>query len=270
MKVVALFALISSAGVAAAQPVWTSESRSISFSSSASSDSDGGTVFSSGDLGLFDSSREASSSGSCGESGSSSAGASAMQNSEFGVTTLLASGSVSCTANDSSSEEPCGAGAIASSEGVAEFSITQECRYFLVFDLRAFDGRSHVRIWDLGTGADIERFQPGFGGQTSSGATGVLQPGDYAISWGCDAFANTSGFAGMAGSYEISLELYDPRPPCIGDFNQDGGADGGDVEVFFYYWELGELAADTNRDGGVDSLDVETFFLLWENGGCEP
>lgn len=54
--------------------------------------------------------------------------------------------------------------------------------------------------------------------------------------------------------------------PCVGDFNQDGGVDGQDVEAFFIQWEQGEVAADVNRDGGVDGQDVERFFVRWSNG----
>ncbi|MEY3232549.1 MAG: hypothetical protein RL689_2638 [Planctomycetota bacterium] len=56
--------------------------------------------------------------------------------------------------------------------------------------------------------------------------------------------------------------------PCIGDFNQDGGIDGGDVEAFFTAWAAGTGSADVNQDGGVDGSDVETFFSAWENGSC--
>lgn len=52
-----------------------------------------------------------------------------------------------------------------------------------------------------------------------------------------------------------------------GDFNQDGGVDGSDVDAFFADWEAGLPTADTNNDGGVDGVDVTFFFLNWE-GGC--
>jgi len=55
---------------------------------------------------------------------------------------------------------------------------------------------------------------------------------------------------------------------CIGDFNQDGGIDGGDVEAFFSAWEAGNSSSDVNQDGGVDGGDIEVFFLAWENGSC--
>ncbi len=56
--------------------------------------------------------------------------------------------------------------------------------------------------------------------------------------------------------------------PCPADYNQDGGVDGGDVEAFFFDWELGSAAADVNFDGGVDGGDLEVFFNAWSNGGC--
>lgn len=53
---------------------------------------------------------------------------------------------------------------------------------------------------------------------------------------------------------------------CTGDYNCDGGIDGGDIEGFFADWEAGGSAADVNNDGGIDGSDVETFFERWENG----
>jgi len=53
---------------------------------------------------------------------------------------------------------------------------------------------------------------------------------------------------------------------CTGDFNCDGGVDGGDVEAFFHTWETGEPAGDVNADGGVDGRDVEFFFVRWVMG----
>jgi choice-of-anchor C domain-containing protein len=55
---------------------------------------------------------------------------------------------------------------------------------------------------------------------------------------------------------------------CPADYNQDGGVDGGDIDVFFAAWESGGCDGDVNADGGVDSGDVEHFFASWEAGGC--
>ena len=57
-------------------------------------------------------------------------------------------------------------------------------------------------------------------------------------------------------------------PPCAGDFNQDGGVDGSDVEAFFSDWSGGFACADVNGDGGVDGSDVADFFVVWDAGGC--
>ncbi len=54
---------------------------------------------------------------------------------------------------------------------------------------------------------------------------------------------------------------------CIGEFNCDGGIDGGDVGAFFGDWEAGNAIADVNTDGGIDGADVSSFFEHWE-GGC--
>jgi hypothetical protein len=56
--------------------------------------------------------------------------------------------------------------------------------------------------------------------------------------------------------------------PCFADFNQDGGIDGTDIEVFFAAWAQSLESADVNIDGGIDGADVEAFFLAWQAGGC--
>ncbi|MBL9002407.1 MAG: immunoglobulin domain-containing protein [Phycisphaerae bacterium] len=53
---------------------------------------------------------------------------------------------------------------------------------------------------------------------------------------------------------------------CPGDYNCDGGVDGGDVDAFFDDWQNGLVQADLNCDGGIDNDDVGTFFGHWENG----
>ncbi|MBS0197721.1 MAG: thrombospondin type 3 repeat-containing protein [Planctomycetes bacterium] len=60
--------------------------------------------------------------------------------------------------------------------------------------------------------------------------------------------------------------LGDACDPCLADFNNDGGVDGGDVGDFFEAWELGAATADLNADGGVDGGDVQYFFARWERG----
>jgi len=55
---------------------------------------------------------------------------------------------------------------------------------------------------------------------------------------------------------------------CTGDYNQDGGIEGGDIEAFFTDWEVSAPCADVNQDGGVDGTDVEFFFVAWEQSGC--
>jgi hypothetical protein len=57
-------------------------------------------------------------------------------------------------------------------------------------------------------------------------------------------------------------------PICVGDFNEDGGIDGSDIEAFFSAWEQGQSAADVSQDGGVDGGDVQVFFTAWELGSC--
>ncbi|MBS0197872.1 MAG: S8 family serine peptidase [Planctomycetes bacterium] len=56
-------------------------------------------------------------------------------------------------------------------------------------------------------------------------------------------------------------------PPCVADFNGDGGVDGADVEAFFAVWGAGDSRADIDLNGGVDGADVAAFFDLW-GAGC--
>ena len=76
---------------------------------------------------------------------------------------------------------------------------------------------------------------------------------------------------GEVPEYQINVVAFESVPGpggtgCIGDFNQDGGVDGSDIESFFLQWEAGEPAADVNQDGGIDGGDIETFFIAWEAG----
>jgi hypothetical protein len=40
------------------------------------------------------------------------------------------------------------------------------------------------------------------------------------------------------------------------------------VVDFFAAWEAGESSSDVNQDGGVDGGDIDVFFAAWEAGGC--
>lgn len=82
------------------------------------------------------------------------------------------------------------------------------------------------------------------------------------------------------GMHEITLEVTDNGGstafdtvivtvlPCVGDYNQDGGIDGADIDAFFTDWESALPGADINMDGGIDGADVEAFFEKWEAGSC--
>ncbi len=55
---------------------------------------------------------------------------------------------------------------------------------------------------------------------------------------------------------------------CHGNYNRDGGFDGGDIDAFFAAWEAGDPAADVNADGATDGGDIGVFFTAWEGGLC--
>ena len=75
-----------------------------------------------------------------------------------------------------------------------------------------------------------------------------------------------SGNNALASVRPTLVIEFTPAAVCVGDYNQDGGVDGSDVEAFFADWENGNGAADLNQDGGVDGADVEFFFAAWEAG----
>jgi hypothetical protein len=85
-----------------------------------------------------------------------------------------------------------------------------------------------------------------------------------------EATAGTAYFIRIATHFSqritFAVTLDEVAPGCIGDFNEDGGVDGADVESFFVVWSNGESSADLNQDGGIDGGDVETFFGHWEAG----
>mgnify|MGYP000717928387 CR=1 FL=1 len=87
-------------------------------------------------------------------------------------------------------------------------------------------------------------------------------PGAYTIV--AKAYELQNGTEGVSAPITVQVAC----PPCIGDFNQDGGIDGGDITDFFAAWENSHPSADTNQDGGIDGGDVETFFIAWEAGSC--
>ena len=72
--------------------------------------------------------------------------------------------------------------------------------------------------------------------------------------------ATVSNSCGSENSSPAALTI------CVGEFNCDGGVDGGDIEHFFVSWEAGDASADINADGGIDGGDVEAFFVRWEVG----
>jgi hypothetical protein len=66
---------------------------------------------------------------------------------------------------------------------------------------------------------------------------------------------------GVRESHAAVVEVF-----CAGDFNLDGGIDGGDVNAFFTAWEQGNQSSDINADGGVDGQDLFFFLERWQVG----
>ena len=91
----------------------------------------------------------------------------------------------------------------------------------------------------------------------------ILPDGDYPVFVALDSTARPDIPPQEIGAIRVRC-----LPRCIGDFNEDGGVDGADVESFFIAWETAAPDADVNQDGGIDGADVQTFFEAWERGGC--
>ncbi len=81
-----------------------------------------------------------------------------------------------------------------------------------------------------------------------------------------DPFTADTGLPSPMHTAVIDMGAYEFQPRCPGDFNQDGGTDGADVEAFYAAWEAGEESGDINQDGGIDGSDVDFFFAFWEQG----
>ncbi|MBS0197429.1 MAG: hypothetical protein JSR77_11790 [Planctomycetes bacterium] len=91
--------------------------------------------------------------------------------------------------------------------------------------------------------------------------TAPQDEGEYSV------VATTACGSATAGPSRLYVDLYN-CPPCLPDYNQDGGVDGADVGAFFTDWEASLPCADANRDGGIDGGDAEAFFVCWESCDC--
>ncbi|MBL9000082.1 MAG: hypothetical protein JNK25_02960 [Phycisphaerae bacterium] len=129
-----------------------------------------------------------------------------------------------------------------------------------------------------GTDPGMSRFISIVGSGQHEWAAGRYRVESKAVGSGglfCDGVEASPALAVEPYYFTLRLDcdhdgVEDEQEDCIicgvGDFNQDGGVDGGDVEAFFTAWENAEPAADVNQDGGIDGGDVQTFFLAWEAG----
>jgi hypothetical protein len=138
-----------------------------------------------------------------------------------------------------------------------------------------FRGGDFFQLSVLGTGDGEVSYQ--WRKQNESGEFIPLDEGEEGVFF--EVNSNTLFVAGIdcagTGFYDClvcdacgcfpsnAVEIFVEAP---GDFNQDGGIDGADVEAFFVAWENGDPEADINLDGGIDGADVDFFFDRWERG----
>jgi cytochrome c peroxidase len=102
----------------------------------------------------------------------------------------------------------------------------------------------------------------------ASGPLGALQPGDIVFAqW---FVTDPAAIGGTSFSPVLRIPVfcgsYGCPTVCIADMDFNGGVDGGDIGVFFTYFEAGDLAADLDKNGGVDGGDLAIFFNAFEAG----
>jgi hypothetical protein len=104
---------------------------------------------------------------------------------------------------------------------------------------------------------------------TSSGATLTMTIGAGIDATGIASFNITQVTIAptLMGSMKFTSGTITISVGCLGDYNNDGGTDGSDIQAFLLDWAASGADADLNGDGGIDGADVQTFFEHWE-GGC--
>ncbi|MBS0197766.1 MAG: hypothetical protein JSR77_13510 [Planctomycetes bacterium] len=266
-----LLSILFACAPAGAQPMWTSEARSVNANVYANAGTNGDSQSSGGHLLPFEGSIGPVASGPCSfdgmEYGESSATAAVTQQSSFTERGLIAVGSAAIYLSESNQNVVCGSSGDASSVGTVEFTLGAGSAFTLTYNLVSVIGAASVDLYHRDSDTYVFILAATSQGTLADVIVGDLPAGRYLLSWGASVATQTGGPANVTTSYDFNLQI-GGAGPCIGDFNQDGGVDGADVEAFFVPWQEGDAAADVNGDGGVDGADVETFFLAWQAGGC--
>ena len=78
---------------------------------------------------------------------------------------------------------------------------------------------------------------------------------------------NACGTA-VSDPFNVFYDTCSICPLCMGDYNQDGGQDGGDIAAFIADWEAGNYCTDFNHDGGIDGSDLADFLDAWARIDC--
>lgn len=102
----------------------------------------------------------------------------------------------------------------------------------------------------------------------ASGPLGALEPGQIVFAqW---FVTDPAAIGGTAFSQVIRVPVfcgsYGCPTVCLADMDFNGGIDGGDLGLFFTYFESGDLAADLDKNGGIDGGDLALFFESYETG----
>ncbi len=266
-----LLSILFASAPASAQPMWTSEARSVNANVYANGGTNGDSQSAGDGLLPFEGSIGPIASGPCSfdgmEYGESSATAAVTQRSSFSERGLVAVGSAAIYLSESNQNVVCGSSGDASSVGTVEFTLGANSAFTLTYTLASVIGSASVDLYHRDSDTYVFLLAATTQGTVADVISGELPAGRYLLNWGASVATQTGGPASVTTSYDFNLEIGAPGP-CIADFNGDGGVDGADVEAFFVPWQEGDAAADVNGDGGVDGADVETFFVAWQAGGC--
>jgi len=130
------------------------------------------------------------------------------------------------------------------------------------FDIVAFDA-SGIR-WRK-DGVDLVEGEGAFGVHTSQLIIPQVEADDVGY---YDALLFNECGQVQSESAELRVGSIAPCKVCPIDYDNDGGVDQHDLEVFFTDWEQAAPCADVSRDGGVDFSDIDTFVELWSAGTC--
>lgn len=143
----------------------------------------------------------------------------------------------------------------------------------VVFDANCLPARRAIMAWDetnglriiaqtgdtnfTGTPANQISLIGSTGSNGNGGGTGLSSNGWFVVKVR-DSVSSIDTIA--------RINLAPPAPACVGDYNDDGVVDAGDLAVLLSAWGSSDPAVDLNNDGIVDASDLAILLSAW--GAC--